>query len=181
LKEGYLDKATDFRAVLSKVASLKPNAVYIAGYFADTARILKQSRELGIQSQFLGTTAIEDDEFIKLAGNAAEGMTYPLATGFDPTIIKNPKVDNFVNSFENKYKYKPGWVEGHSYDAFMMAYQAANSSDGQVTGTSIKNYFDTMKSYEGVTGKIVFDKNGDVVKPVVFKTIQKGKFVAIGK
>ncbi|MUG99236.1 ABC transporter substrate-binding protein [Scytonema sp. UIC 10036] len=180
LKEGYLDKATDFRPVLSKIANLKPDVIYVAGYFADTARILKQSRELAIQSQFLGTTAIEDDEFIKLAGNAAEGMIYPLATGFDPTVIKNSKVDNFVNSFEKKYKYKPGWVEGHSYDAFMMAYQAANSSDAQVTGTSIKKYFDTMKSYEGVTGKIVFDKNGDVVKPVVFKTIQKSKFVAIG-
>lgn len=181
LKEGYLDKATDFRSVLSKVASLKPDAIYLAGYFADTARILKQARELGIKSQFLGTTAIEDDQFIKLAGNAAEGMIYPLATGFDPTIIKNPKVDNFVNAFEKKYKYKPGWVEAHSYDAFMMAYQAANSSNSQITGTSIKNYFDSIKDYEGVTGKIVFDKNGDVVKPVVFKTIRNGKFLPLAK
>jgi branched-chain amino acid transport system substrate-binding protein len=181
LNEGYLDKATDFRAVLTKVAGLKPDAIYVAGYFADTSRILKQARELGIKSQFLGTTAIEDPEFLKLAGNTAEGTIYPLATGYDPTIIKTPQVESFVNAYEKKYKTKPGWVEAHSYDAFMLAYQAANSVKEQATGTSIKSYFDTMKEYEGVTGKIVFDQNGDVLKPVVFKTIKGGKFVALPK
>jgi branched-chain amino acid transport system substrate-binding protein len=181
LKEGYLDKATDFRPVLTKVAGLKPDAIYVAGYFADTARILKQAKELGIQAQFLGTTAIEDPEFLKLAGNTAEGMIYPLATGFDPTIIKTPQVDSFVNSYKKKYNTEPGWVEAHSYDAFMLAYQAANSVNGQVTGTSIKSYLDGVKDYEGVTGKIAFDQNGDVLKPVVFKTIKDGKFVALPK
>jgi branched-chain amino acid transport system substrate-binding protein len=181
LSEGYLDKATDFRAVLTKIAGLKPDAIYVAGYFADTARILKQAKELGIQSQILGTTAIEDPEFLKLAGNSAEGMIYPLATGFDPTIIKTPQVEAFVTAFKKKYNTEPGWVEAHSYDAFMLSYQAANSINGQVTGTGLKSYLDGNKDYEGVTGKIAFDQNGDVLKPVVFKTIQNGKFVALPK
>ncbi len=181
LNEGYLDKATDFRAVLTKIAGLKPDAIYVAGYFADTARILKQARELGIKSQFLGTTAIEDPEFIKLAGNTADGTIYPLATGFDPTTIKTPQVESFVSTFKQKYGTDPGWVEAHSYDAFMLAYQAASSTKGEVTGTSIQSYLDSSKGYEGVTGKIVFDSNGDVLKPVVFKTIQKGKFIALPK
>jgi branched-chain amino acid transport system substrate-binding protein len=181
LNEGYSDKATDFRSVLTKTAGLKPDAIYVAGYYADTAKILKQARELGIKAQFLGTTAIEDPEFLKLAGNTAEGTIYPLATGYDPTTIKTPQVESFVNAYKKKYNAEPGWVEAHSYDAFMMAYQAANSTPGQATGTTIKNYFDTKKDYEGVTGKITFDQNGDVLKPVVFKTIKGGKFVALPK
>jgi branched-chain amino acid transport system substrate-binding protein len=181
LNEGYLDKATDFRSILTKIAAQKPDAIYVAGYFADTARILKQAKELGIQSQFLGTTAIEDPEFLKLAGNTAEGMIYPLATGFDPTIIKTPQVEAFVTAFRKKYNTEPGWVEAHSYDAFMLAYQAANSINGQVTGAGIKAYLDNNPNYEGVTGKIAFDQNGDVLKPVVFKMIKDGKFIALPK
>jgi branched-chain amino acid transport system substrate-binding protein len=181
LNEGYLDKATDFRAALTKIAGLKPDAIYVAGYFADTSRILKQSKELGIKSQFLGTTAIEDPEFLKLAGNTAEGMIYPLATGFDPTIIKTPKVEAFVSAYKKKYNTEPGWVEAHSYDAFMLAYKSATSTNSQATGTTIQTYLDSNQDYEGVTGKIAFDKNGDVLKPVVFKTIKNGKFVALPK
>ena len=70
----------------------------------------------------------------------------------------------------------PGWVEAHCYDAFMLIVEGLKNSKGKYNGTSIKNYFDEMKSYDGVTGNIVFDKNGDVLKPIQFKTVRNGKF-----
>ena len=46
----------------------------------------------------LGTTAIEDQKFIELAGNAANGIVYPLATGFDAG-SSDPQVVRFVKEF----------------------------------------------------------------------------------
>lgn len=175
LNEGYLENNTDFRTVLSKVNNAKPDAVYIAGYYADTSRIVKQGRELGIQLQFFGTTAIEDSKFLELAGNAAEGIIYPLATGFDAN-LQNTITKNFVDSFKKRFNYEPGWVEAQSYDAMMLICKAISNIQLPVTGTKIKDYFDLMGEYHGCTGKIVFDENGDVIKPVSFKVIKSGEF-----
>ena len=175
LNEGYLANATDFRTVLAKIKNAKPDVIYVAGYYADTSVILKQAKELAIKAQFLGTTAIEDDKFLELAGTAAEGIIYPLATGFDPA-SNSPVVQAFVKAFETKYGYKPGWVEAHCYDAFKLVYTAASQVKGPINGTQIKDKIDQMGEYKGVTGIIKFDKNGDVIKPVVFKIVKNGKF-----
>ena len=177
-QEGYLETTSDYRSILTKLTKANPDVLYVAGYFGDTARILKQARELGNKSQFLGTTAIEDNKFLEIAGNAAEGIMYPLATGFDPK-SKEPEVTKFVNGFQKKYGYEPAWVEAQSYDAFMLIYNAANSIEGKTDGLKIKRFFDSMGEFVGVTGKFKFDQNGDVSKPVFFKTIRDGKFQAL--
>lgn len=178
LKEGYLAEATDFRAALTKIKRASPDAVYIAGYYADTSVIVKQARELGLEVQFLGTTAIEDEKFLELAGAAAEGMIYPLATGFDPA-SDSTMVRNFIVSFKKDYGYEPGWVEAQCYDAFKLLCWAAAEVNGPVTGTAIKQSIDRMSEYEGVTGTIKFDKNGDVSKSVTFKTVRGGRFQSV--
>jgi len=178
LMEGYSESDNDYRSVLSKVARAKPDAVYVAGYYADTAKILRQAKEIGINVQFLGTTAIEDNKFLELAGVAGEGVIYPLATGFDPSSSAE-KTKKFINDFQTKYNYQPGWVEAQSYDSFMLISTAVKNNSGIIDGSKIKAFFDSMGEYEGVTGIIKFDQNGDVVKPVMFKTVKNGKFQAL--
>jgi len=178
--DGYTPDVSDYRSVLTKVDAAKPDAIYVAGYFADSATILRQARELGVKGQFLGTTAIEDNKFLELAGNAAEGLLYPVATGFDPS-SDSPKVRKFVQAFEARYKYQPGWVEAQCYEAFMLVYHAAGSITGNLDGTAMKRRFDSMGVYDGITGSFQFDKNGDVMKPVVFKTVRDGKFITINE
>ena len=175
LMEGYSQTANDYRSVLSKVENTNPDVVYIAGYYADTSKLLRQAHELGIKSQFLGTTAIEDDKFLELSGDAAENIIYPLATGFNP-LSTSRKVTEFIDGFQKKYNYQPGWVEAQSYDAFMLIVAAVKNISGKIDGTKIKGYLDSMGEYDGVTGKIKFDKNGDVLKSVIFKTVRAGKF-----
>jgi len=177
-KSGYLPSETDFRSVLSSVTSQRADAIYVAGYFADTALIVRQARELGNKTQFLGTTAIEDEKFITLAGDASEGIIYPLATGFD-TNSSNTNVRSFVDAFVKRYNEQPGWVEAQVFDAFMLAIDVAGKISGSVTGKKLKEAMDNMDSYDGVAGKVKFDENGDVVKPVIFKTVRSGKFVPL--
>jgi len=175
LTSAYQENQKDFKTILSKAKAKNPDVIYTAGYYSDVARILVQAKELELTTQFLGVTAIEDDEFLKIAGNAANGIIYPLATGFDIN-SKNMKTQEFITNFKQEYHYMPGWVEAHCYDAFMLIVEGLKNSKGKYNGTSIKNYFDEMKSYDGVTGNIVFDKNGDVLKPIQFKTVRNGKF-----
>ncbi len=175
LSEGYLAKDNDFRTSLHKITQAKADVIYLAGYYADISKIIRQAREIGIKQQFLGVTAIEDNKFLELAGMAAENIIYPLATGFD-SASSDPVIQGFISEFNNKYGYEPGWVEAHAYDAFMLTCQAIREIEEPIDGPKIKQYFDEMGDYKGVTGNIKFDHNGDVTKPVVFKTVRDGKF-----
>ncbi len=174
----YQPKDIDFKTVLSKISKLSPDVFYIAGYYNDVARVVKQAKELNIKAQILSVTAIEDEEFIKIAGNAANGIIYPLATGFQID-SKQPQIQSFVKNFRNKYNYNPGWVESHCYDAFMLICEGLKKSNKNFSGISIKKYLDNLEYYNGVTGKIIFDMNGDVIKPVVFKTIENGNYIEL--
>jgi branched-chain amino acid transport system substrate-binding protein len=178
LSEGYMADASDFRATLQKIKQMNTDVIYLAGYYGDISKIVRQAQQLGLQQQFLGVTALEDSKFLELAGADAEGIIYPLATGFDAG-SSSPIVHTFVHDFSTTYAYEPGWVEAHAFDAFMLVCEAIRNTSGPVNGTTIKEYFATMGNYEGVTGTIRFDENGDVTKPVVFKTVRKGQFQSI--
>jgi branched-chain amino acid transport system substrate-binding protein len=176
--EAYQADGTDFRSFLTKIQTEKPDVLYIAGYFADTAIIIRQAKELGFSVQILGTTAIEDNQFLKLAGEAAEGIIYPLATGFDPSSSAT-QVQKFVKNFRSRYGHDPGWVEAQCYDAFLLVCHAVAQIEGKITGTAMKRIFDSMGPYEGVAGVIKFDENGDVVKPIVYKTVRNHSFAPL--
>lgn len=180
VKSAYQDTTTDWRAIVTPLTSARSDVVYVAGYYKDTAAILRTARELGIKAQFIGATAIEDENLIKLAGTATEGIVYPLATGFD-TASTDAVSKAFVSSFQKRFGYEPGWMEAHAYDAFMLVCGGVKASKGRVSGIRIRNYLDHLGSYHGVTGDIKFDENGDVIREVVFKTVKDGRFERLMK
>lgn len=176
-KTAYQDSATEWRAIVAPLAAAVVDVVYIAGYYKDTAAILRAASELGIKVQFIGATAVEDENFIKLAGGAAEGVVYPLASGFDVSSKYNLKGKVFAEAFKKRFGYDPGWMEAYSYDAFMLVCEAIAHGKENATGDQIRNYFDGMGVYHGVTGDIKFDENGDVVRGATIKTVNGGQFV----
>lgn len=175
--EAYLEETGDYRSVLSRVAARDPDVVYVAGYYRDSALIIRQARELGMDQQLLATTAIEDPAFLELAGEAAEGLIYPLATGFDASSTE-PITADFVRRFIDAFGSTPSWVEAHAYEAIMILAQVISEISGPVSGVTIKEGLDSLGEYSGVTGTFSFDSNGDVSKPITMKTITDGAFVS---
>ncbi len=176
LTQGYKQDETDFKAALLKVKSKKPDALYIVGYYKDSGLIMKQAKEVGLKTQFFGATAVESPKLIEIAGDAAEGLIYPIITDFDPE-HPTPVAKEFIENFKKKFGVVPDWASSHAHDAVIVIAEAMKK--GGATGTGIKKTIDSQKHFEGVTGKIVFDNNGDVVdKPVTIKTIRNSKFEA---
>ena len=51
-----------------------------------------------------------------------------------------------------------------------------------ITANSLKGFeLDKIKNFTGVSGEMTFDENGDVIKPIGFKTVKNGKFEWINK
>lgn len=172
--QGYPQEETNFKPYLTRVKSENPDAVYLISYYKDAALALKQAKEIGLGVQFLGATAVESPELVKLAGTSAEGLIYPTIVDFDPA---NPNDSQriFIENFRKAYNVDPDWAGSHAHDALIVIAEAMRA--GARTGDEIRQAIDKRREFSGVTGRIIFNDKGDVIdKPVAIKTVRNGKF-----
>ena len=176
LELGYNEDETDFRPYLTRIKSANPDGVYLGGYYQDGGSILKQARELGLDSQFLGSTTHEDPRLLTIAGNAAEGFVYPFSTGYDEGSQAEAVVE-FQHAFETKFSKKPGLVTALGYDCANLLIDAVEKVGPN--SERVRDYLAGVHGYQGATGEMSFDANGDIHKPVRLKTLKNGRFVFV--
>ena len=176
--EGYNRGETDFRGMLTKIASNKPDAIYLPGYATEVTQILKQAQELGIKIQFLGVNSLYDPKLIEIAGNAAEGAVFTYPT-FDPK-SHDSIITSFVDKYKKKYGVEPDAFAAQGYDALRILSEAILtlfSGNSSLNGEQIRQALLSLEEFEGVGGTIHFDNRGEVEKPLRLLTIKDGKFV----
>lgn len=171
---GYNEDETDFRPYLARVKAVHPEGVYLAGYYQDGGSILKQARELGLAARFLGSTTHEDPRLLKIAGDSAEGFIYPFSTGYDAA-SSDAAVTKFRQAFTAKFKKDPGLVTALGYDCANLLIAAVEAVGPDSAG--IRTFLASTRAYDGATGRMSFDANGDVRKTVRLKAVRNGQFV----
>ncbi|HEY3031237.1 MAG TPA: branched-chain amino acid ABC transporter substrate-binding protein, partial [Bradyrhizobium sp.] len=166
------DKATDFKAILTKIKAKNPDVIMYGGMDAQGGPMVKQMKELGIKAKYIAGDGVCSAEWPKLAGGAAEGQ-YCTQAGLPPD--KMPNAADFVKRFTAKYGpiqvYAP-----YSYDAantLIEAMKKANSSDPAKYLPELAKI-----SYDGITAKIEFDEHGDTKNgAITLYTVKDGKLV----
>jgi len=170
-KEQYAAGDTDFKAQLTKVKGAGPELIFLSGYYPEGAKIAQQASELGIEVQLLGSDGYASDELPKLGKAAVEGML--VSTFFDYT-KDDPAVLAFVEAYKAKFEgANPDWFAANSYDVVMLAAAAAEKA-GSNDRTAINEALAEIGTYEGISGPITFDENGDVIKPLSIVIVQDG-------
>jgi branched-chain amino acid transport system substrate-binding protein len=173
-KEQYATGDTDFKAQLTKVKAADPQLIFLSGYYPEGSKIAQQASELGIDVQLLGSDGYASDELPKLGKAAVEGML--VSTFFDYT-NDDPKVQAFVEAYKAKYEgANPDWFAANAYDVTMLAAAAAEKA-GSNDRTAINEALADIGTYEGISGPITFDENGDVVKPLSIVIVENGRLV----
>ena len=170
--ESFDEDTTDFRTQLLKIEKSNPKAILIIGY-KEMIQILKQIKELGIKQQLLSTPMFEDPEIIANVGDLANGVIYTYYGTYSPE-SKQDVVRRFVVQFKNEYRIEPSYYAALAYDAAKILIQAITKSG--YDATKIKNVLYQMQNFPGVSGSTSFDKNGDVIKPVILKSVRNKKF-----
>jgi branched-chain amino acid transport system substrate-binding protein len=173
-KEQYATGDTDFKAQLTKLKGKNPDLLFLSGYYPEGAKIAQQARELGMTVQMLGSDGYASDELPKLGGAAVEGML--VSTFFDYTKA-DPAVQKFVAAYKAANKgNNPDWFAANSYDVIMLAAQAAKNA-GKNDRTAINDALGSIGTYQGISGPITFDANGDVQKPLSIVIVKDGGLV----
>jgi branched-chain amino acid transport system substrate-binding protein len=153
-REKTNDKATDFKAILTKIKGRNPDAVFYGGMDATGGPMLKQARELGIKATFAYGDGACTAEMNKLAGDkAADGMICSQA-GIPTQMASKAFVDAFNAKYGEIKQYAPYYYDGANL--LIAAMQKADSPDPAKYLPELHKI-----SYDGATGHVEFDDKGD--------------------
>lgn len=66
--EGIVSNEVDFSAVVNQIAAANPDAVYYGGNYPEGSLLLKQIRDKGITSIYVGSSGVDTSELVNIAG-----------------------------------------------------------------------------------------------------------------
>jgi branched-chain amino acid transport system substrate-binding protein len=136
------------------------DAVYVIGYAEEIFEVVLFLRERGYEGRIVTTAAIYSGQAIRDAGEAAEGLLFPLPP-FDRTSEKEP-VLSFVNRYMDTYQRAPDVFAAHGYDAMRLTIQVMNLAKPPETLEILRAFNVGVTEFMGVTGPILFDDYGNV-------------------
>lgn len=170
--ESYAKGDTDFRAQLTNIKKLKPQGLYIPGYYQDVANIAEQAKELGLKVTMMGGDGWDSAKLFELGGSAVDGSYVSNHYSADDP---SPRVQEFIKKFQARYKTTPDSLAALGYDAARVAIDAMKRAT-ELTGPSIREQIAITKDFPGVAGTITLDENRNPVKPAVVLKVEAGKF-----
>ena len=153
-REKGTDKTTEWKAVLTKIRTRSPDAIFYGGMDATAGPLLRQARDLGVHAVFAFGDGACTDMMSRLAGRAAEGMVCSQA-GIPPEYANR----RFVAAYKKKFHADPILYAPYTYDAAKLLIEAMK----QAESTEPRNYLPVLRAitYKGATGTIQFDEKGD--------------------
>jgi branched-chain amino acid transport system substrate-binding protein len=180
--ESFNRGARDFKAELTKIKAANPDILFIPGYTPETAPAAAQARQLGMNQKILGVYGDMDPVYIQLAGKAAEG--HVIGGEYDED-YQTPKNEAFKKNYEalvkkNNDPYNIMFAALH-YDAASVILEGMKKNGP--TSEGIRKFIKEVKDFDGVTGKLSFDDNNDVVragsKGIYVLEVKNGKYVKV--
>ncbi|OXC72368.1 branched-chain amino acid ABC transporter substrate-binding protein [Caballeronia sordidicola] len=152
----YSDNQTvDFSAQLTALKGIGTDLIFFGGLDRQAAAVAKRMKQLGITAQFVGGGGVMDTDFLKLAGDAADGA---MAWEYGSPLEKLPQGKAFAEKFQKHFGVAILSYAPFGYDAAwaaINAMQKSNSIDPKVYRPVLKTI-----SFPGITGTIAFDNNG---------------------
>ena len=154
-----------FETQLSAIKEANPDVLFIASFPPENPLIMKQARDMGIESIFIGSDGMDDSlMFEVLEDNAPLENTY-YCTNFDPDAMV------FISAYEAMFENPANGIAATGYDAMHLlaiAIEAVGSTDPVMVRDAIA----AITDYEGATSISRFDENRHPVKSVgVFQIV----------
>ncbi|GAC1303426.1 MAG: branched-chain amino acid ABC transporter substrate-binding protein [Vulcanimicrobiaceae bacterium] len=161
---------TDYKALLTKAHALAPDVVFYGGTTATGGGLLrKQMADAGLRSTpYIGGDGISDDEFLKTAGEMANGSYYTVAA---PETSKLASAASFVAAYKKRWKSDVGPYSANAYAAAKLEIAAIEKA--MAAGKKIPSRADVLanvaatKGFASPIGTFGFDENGDTTNPIL--------------
>ncbi len=177
-EESVLSTDTDYLALVTKIISLEPDAVYLALTAEQAANFIIQARQGGIDPRvrFLGVPNMGAEQFVIIGGKAVEGSVF-VADYFPGT--ESPENQRFVAAYRSKFNRQPDNGAALGYTAIKIAAAALKAAGPNPTRESVRRALTRIKDFPVILGKgrFSFDEQRGAHYRGVILTVKNGKFV----
>lgn len=165
-----------FDVQVDSLEKIKPSAIVISAGVEDAARLVKAIRQRNLEIEVFGTHQLGCHAFLRLAGESAEGVRFPLL--FAPR-ANDPLFRRFSDRFMSDYGHEPDYAAALSYDATRMLVEAVRL--GGLNRARIREALVKLSPWEGIAGLIRWDGTGQNERAVrEMGTIRLGRIVVAG-
>jgi branched-chain amino acid transport system substrate-binding protein len=161
----YLGDRPEVGPYLDRLArGQPPEFLIVAGNRSEAEEILRQAKKRNLAIPVLGADGLEG---IQEAGALAEGVY--LSSPYFPSIPSEAN-RRFVAAFERKFHSLPNQPAAGTYDAiYLLRGVIARAGPGrEAVRRELAGVGSVSPPFEGVTGTVAFDANGDVPNQNVY-------------
>jgi branched-chain amino acid transport system substrate-binding protein len=157
--ETYGAGDTDMTAQLTKIkATPGVQAVLNAGFGQGPAIVTKNYRQVVLGVPLYQSHGVASKEYLKLAGEAAEGVRLPaaallVAETLPETDPQKKVVVAYKREYEGKYKSDVSTFGGHAYDGLMLAVEALKKAGG-TDRSKVRDSLEGVRGYMGTAGVV---------------------------
>jgi branched-chain amino acid transport system substrate-binding protein len=151
-------KILDFQPELSKLSSLKPDALFTFMPGGLGISLIKQFNQAGLKGKYPILSAFTADEAtLPVLGDAADGIFGALT--WAPT-TDNPQNKKFVADYEAAYHAIPASYAMQAYDTAMLIDSAVRAVKGNVSDTKALSAAIMKADFHSLRGPFKFNVNG---------------------
>lgn len=174
----FNDNDQDFSAQLVAIKNSGADSIFLYGYTPECGKIIRQRTELGMGDVLVFTErASTDPAALELAGkeNFEGVVTSATLSPGDP----DPKVQEFVKKFEEKYNRTISATHVNHYDSVYIIKSIVEKVG--LDREKIREELSKLSNYEGVLGVYSCDKEGNLVHHMCTQVFKDGKWELLMK
>jgi branched-chain amino acid transport system substrate-binding protein len=174
-QEIHAQGETDYTTHLTKLKFASPDIIFFVGHENELGYALKKAKQIGMRTPWLSAPGVLSPLTLQIAGDAAEGVQ-AADYQFDPN-FGTERMKAFGKRHQEKFGVMPSFATAQSYNSVML--YAAALKAGARTPTEIRDFFRSVKDFEGASGPVTFDKDGITMEQPVMRVVRDGKPVVL--
>ncbi|UCH17762.1 MAG: ABC transporter substrate-binding protein [Burkholderiales bacterium] len=156
--ETYGAADTDMTAQLTKIKASNAQAVLNAGFGQGPAIVTRNYRQVGITLPLYQSHGVASKEYIKLSGDAAEGVRLPAAALLVADLLaandpQKPVVTGYRDAYEKRHKSDVSTFGGHAFDGLMIAVGAIKAA-GSTDPAKVRDAIEATRGFMGTAGVV---------------------------
>ncbi|PWC10876.1 leucine ABC transporter subunit substrate-binding protein LivK [Brenneria roseae subsp. americana] len=156
LFEGVTAGDKDFSSLVARLKKENVDFVYFGGYYPEMGLLMRQARQAGMTTQFMGPEGVGNSSLSNIAGDASEGMLVTLPKRYDQDPANQPIVD----ALKAKKLDPTGpfvWTTYAALQSLTTAMERSGSMEPEKLVSDLK-----ANSVDTVMGPLSWDEKGDL-------------------
>ncbi len=157
--ESYAAGDSDMTAQLTKIRGTPGvQAVLNAGFGQGPAIVTRNYRQIGVTVPLYQSHGVASKEYVKLSGDAAEGVRLPaaallVAESLPDSDAQKKVVVGYKREYESRFKSEVSTFGGHAYDGLMLAVEAMKRA-GSADKAKVRDALEATRGYMGTAGVV---------------------------